>query len=99
MSNMSIILKPIITEKATSESELSNKYTFIVNSKSNKVEIKNAVENYYQVSVAKVRTMNYGPVRKTKFTKTGIQNGKSNLIKKAIVQLEEGNQIDFYTNL
>jgi large subunit ribosomal protein L23 len=43
--------------------------------------------------------MNYGPVRKTKFTKTGIQNGKSNLIKKAIVQLEEGNQIDFYTNL
>tara|TARA_B100001057_G_C22568992_1_gene840395 strand:+ start:297 stop:587 length:291 start_codon:yes stop_codon:yes gene_type:complete len=96
---MGIILKPIITEKATSESELNNKYTFIVDSKSNKVEIKNAVENHYQVIVTKVRTMNYGPVRKTKFTKTGIQNGKSNLIKKAVVQLEEGNQIDFYTNL
>ena len=96
---MSIILKPIITEKATSESELSNKYTFIVNSSSNKVEIKNAIENHYQVNVVKVRTLNYGPVRKTKFTKTGIQKSKSNLIKKAIVQLEEGNQIDFYTNL
>ena len=67
--------------------------------KSNKIEIKKAVETYYQVNVIKVRTMNYGPVRKTKYTKTGIQNGKSNLVKKAIVQLEEGEQIDFYNNI
>ncbi|MBL30816.1 MAG: 50S ribosomal protein L23 [Flavobacteriaceae bacterium] len=96
---MSIILKPIITEKATSDSELSNNYTFLVDSKSNKVEIKKAIEEYYQVSVLKVRTMNYGPVRKTKFTKNGIQKGKSNSIKKAIVHLDEGSQIDFYSNL
>ena len=96
---MSIILKPIITEKATSDSELSNNYTFLVDSKSNKVEIKKAIEEYYQVNVLKVRTMNYGPVRKTKFTKNGIQKGKSNSIKKAIVHLDEGSQIDFYSNL
>ena len=96
---MSIILKPIISEKATSDSELNNRYSFVVDKKSNKIEIKKAVETYYQVNVIKVRTMNYGPVRKTKYTKTGIQNGKSNLVKKAIVQLEDGEQIDFYNNI
>ncbi len=96
---MSIILKPIISEKATSDSELNNRYSFVVDKKSNKIEIKKAVETYYQVNVIKVRTMNYGPVRKTKYTKTGIQNGKSNLVKKAIIQLEEGEQIDFYNNI
>ena len=96
---MSIILKPIISEKATSDSELNNRYSFVVEKKSNKIEIKKAVETYYQVNVIKVRTMNYGPVRKTKYTKTGIQNGKSNLVKKAIVQLEDGEQIDFYNNI
>ena len=96
---MSIILKPIITEKATSDSELNNRYSFVVDNKSNKIEIKKAVESYYQVNVVKVRTMNYGPIRKIKYTKTGIQNGKSNLVKKAIVQLREGDQIDFYNNM
>ena len=96
---MSIILKPIITEKATSDSELNNRYSFVVDNKSNKIEIKKAIESYYQVNVIKVRTMNYGPIRKIKYTKTGIQNGKSNLVKKAIVQLREGDQIDFYNNM
>ena len=96
---MSIILKPIITEKATSDSELNNRYSFVVDNKSNKIEIKKAVESYYQVNVVKVRTMNYGPIRIIKYTKTGIQNGKSNLVKKAIVQLREGDQIDFYNNM
>ena len=96
---MNIILKPIITEKATSDSELNNRYSFVVDNKSNKIEIKKAVESYYQVNVVKVRTMNYGPIRKIKYTKTGIQNGKSNLVKKAIVQLGEGDQIDFYNNM
>ena len=64
---MSIILKPIITEKATSDSELNNRYSFVVDRKSNKIEIKKAVESYYQVNVIKVRTMNYGPLRKTKY--------------------------------
>ena len=96
---MSILIKPIITEKATLASELKNCYSFHVNTKSNKVEIKKAVEAAYGVSVAKVRTINVRPDRKTKYTKTGIQHGKTNATKKAIVQLEEGETIDLYANI
>ncbi|NRR91663.1 50S ribosomal protein L23 [Winogradskyella undariae] len=96
---MSILRKPIITEKATKQSELFNAYAFEVNTKANKVEIKKAVEAAYGVSVEKVRTINVRPDRKTKFTKTGVQHGKTNAVKKAIVQLAEGEVIDLYTNM
>ena len=96
---MSILIKPIITEKATLASELKNCYSFQVNTKANKVEIKKAVEAAYGVSVEKVRTINVRPDRKTKFTKTGIQHGKTNAVKKAIVQLAEGETIDLYANI
>ena len=96
---MDVLIKPIITEKATSASELQNCYSFLVNTKANKVEIKKAVEVAYGVSVNKVRTLNRGPERKTKYTKTGIQFGKTNATKKALVQVSEGDVIDFYSNL
>ena len=96
---MSILIKPIITEKATTNSELNNCYSFQVDTKANKVEIKKAVENAYGVSVEKVRTVNVRPERKTKFTKTGVQHGKTNAVKKAIVQLAEGETIDLYANM
>ena len=96
---MSILIKPIITEKATLASELRNCYSFQVNTKANKVEIKKAVEAAYGVSVEKVRTINVRPDRKTKFTKTGIQYGKTNAVKKALVQLAEGETIDLYANI
>jgi len=96
---MSILIRPIITEKATSDSELNNCYSFQVNTKANKVEIKKAVEAAYGVSVEKVRTINVRPDRKTRHTKTGIQNGKTNAVKKAIVQLAEGEMIDLYANM
>ena len=96
---MSVLIKPIITEKATLGSELHNRYTFLVHQKANKVEIKKAVEAAYGVNVEKVRTLNSGPVRKMRYTKTGIQKGKTNATKKAIVQVAEGDAIDFYSNL
>ena len=96
---MSILIKPIITEKATNDSELNNRYTFQVNVKANKIEIKNAVEAVYGVSVEKVRTINVRPDRSTRYTKTGIQHGKTNATKKAIVQLAEGETIDLYANI
>ena len=96
---MSVLIKPIITEKMTSDSELYNRYGFVVNPKANKLQIKEAVETTYGVSVKKVRTMNYGPTRRTRYTKTGIQQGKTNAYKKAIVDVEEGDVIDFYSNL
>eukprot|EP01026_Neomeris_dumetosa_P036623 TRINITY_DN29596_c0_g1_i1.p1 TRINITY_DN29596_c0_g1~~TRINITY_DN29596_c0_g1_i1.p1 ORF type:complete len:150 (-),score=8.62 TRINITY_DN29596_c0_g1_i1:141-590(-) len=96
---MGILIKPIITEKATAASELRNCYTFAVNTKANKVEIKKAVEAAYGVSVEKVRTINVRPDRRTRYTKTGIQHGKTNAVKKAIVQLAEGEMIDLYANM
>ena len=96
---MSVLIKPIITEKMTSDSELYNRYGFIVDPAANKLQIKEAVEAAYGVSVTKVRTMNYGPSRKTRYTKTGLQQGKSNAFKKAIVDVEDGDVIDFYSNL
>ena len=96
---MSVLIKPIITEKMTADSELYNRYGFVVNPKANKIQIKDAVETAYGVSVVKVRTMNYGPSRKTRYTKTGVQHGKTNAFKKAIVQVEDGDVIDFYSNL
>jgi large subunit ribosomal protein L23 len=94
-----VLIKPIITEKMTSDSELYNRYGFVVDPRANKIQIKDAVEATYGVSVVKVRTMNYGPSRKTRFTKTGVQKGKTNAFKKAIVHVEDGDTIDFYSNL
>ena len=96
---MEIILKPIITQKATNDSELRNRYTFVVSRFVNKIQIKKAIQEKYSVTVEKVRTQIYGPERSTKYTKKGIQNTKSKIIKKAIVQLSEGDTIDFYSNL
>ena len=96
---MSILIKPIITEKATTASELRNCFSFVVNKKANKIEIKQAVEAAYGVSVDKVRTINVRPDRNTRFTKTGMVTGKTNAVKKAIVQVAEGDTIDLYSNL
>lgn len=96
---MSVLIKPVITEKMTTESELFNRYGFIVDPRANKLQIKDAVEATYGVTVEKVRTMNYGAERKTRYTRTGIQHGKTNAYKKAIVQVAEGDSIDFYSNL
>lgn len=96
---MNILIKPIITEKATADAEINNRFAFVVNPKANKVEIKKAVEAAYGVSVTAVRTMNVRPDRRTRYTKTGIQTGKTNAYKKAIVQVAEGDTIDFYANI
>jgi len=96
---MSVLIKPIITEKAMDSSEVLNRYTFAVNSKSNKIEIKLAIEEAYGVSVVRVRTMNYPVKRNTKFTKKGMVTGMKSAYKKAVVQLAEGDNIDSYSNL
>ncbi|GAA0873521.1 50S ribosomal protein L23 [Gangjinia marincola] len=96
---MSILIKPIITEKATTDSEINNRFSFVVKRGANKIEIRKAVEEAYGVSVTDVRTINVRPDRKTKYTKTGMQVGKTNAYKKAIVQVAEGDTIDIYSNL
>ena len=96
---MSIIIRPIVTEKVTKESEVSNRFGFVVDKKANKVQIKKAVEATYGVTVTAVNTMNVRPDRTTKYTKSGLISGKSNAFKKAMVQVQEGETIDFYNNI
>ena len=95
---MSIIIKPIVTEKMTQKTESLNDYGFVVNRKANKIEIKKAVENSYGVKVLSVKTMIYRGKEKSRFTKTGVIKGKTSSFKKAIVRLEKDNSIDFYNN-
>ena len=96
---MSIIIKPIITEKITKEGEVFNRFGFVVDKKANKVQIKKAVEAAYGISVVTVNTMNYRADRTTKYTKSCLISGKTNSYKKAIVQVKEGETIDFYNNI
>ena len=95
---MSVILKPIVTEKVTRQGELSNRYGFYVDTNANKLQIKAAVEAMYEVSVVDVNTMNVRPNRSVKYTKSGILSSKTNAMKKAIVQIKEGETIDFFNN-
>ena len=95
---MNVIIRPIVTEKMTQRTELLNDYGFVVNRKANKIEIKKAIEENYNVKVDSVRTMIYRGKEKSRFTKTGVIKGATSSFKKAIVRLEKDNSIDFYNN-
>jgi len=94
-----IIRKPLITEKATNASERFNRFTFEVEKKANKIEIKNAVEKMYGVHVTEVRTSNYGGGKSSvKYTNKGIVEQKSKQWKKAVVTVADGETIDLFNN-
>lgn len=94
-----IIKKSIITEKATKDGEVMNRYAFQVDRKANKIEIKNAVEKAYNVKVIDVNTMNYGGGKSSvKYTNKGIVEQPNNPWKKAVVTLADGETIDLFTN-
>ena len=96
---MGIIIKPIVTEKMTAQGEKLNRYGFVVSSDANKLQIKEAVEKMYNVSVVSVNTMNYAGKRKSRYTKAGILTGRMNHFKKAYVTLAGDDKIDFYSNI
>ena len=96
---MSIIKTPVITEKMTDQSEKYNRFAFVVDRKANKIEIKKAVEEMYDVAVASVRTMVCIGKKRVRGTKSGMIVGKTATYKKAIVTLTEGDSIDFYSNI
>jgi large subunit ribosomal protein L23 len=97
---MGIIIKPIVTEKQTAISEkFPNRFGFRVSPDANKIQIKAAVEELYGVNVVSVNTMNYAGKLKSRFTKSGVINGKMPAFKKAIVTLKEGETIDFFSNI
>jgi large subunit ribosomal protein L23 len=96
---MDILIKPVVTEKMTDQSEKLNRYGFVVAHTANKIQIKKAVEKAYGVSVESVNTMNYAGKSKSKFTKAGLIEGKTNKYKKAIITVTDGDVIDFYSNI
>ena len=96
---MEIIVKPIITEKMTGQSEKSGRYGFVVHKDANKVQIKSAVEKMYGVTVESVNTQNYVGKMKSRNTTRGLAIGRVNKKKKAIVTLKKGEVIDFYASI
>lgn len=96
---LQILVKPLITEKMTADTEKNNAYGFVVSDGANKVEIKKAVEKEYGVTVTSVRTLRVDGKRRQRYTKTGIIKGRTVGYKKAIVSLAEGEMIDFYENI
>ncbi len=96
---MGIIIKPVVTEKMTKLTDKFNRYGFRVKKDANKLQIKDAVEKMYNVTVVKVNTMNYGGKKKSRYTKSGLLEGKTSAYKKALVTLKEGDTIDFYSNI
>lgn len=96
---MSIIIKPIVTEKMTQLGDKLNRYGFRVEKTANKIEIKKAIEAMYSVTVTDVNTIIVAPKNKTRYTKSGVAKGATNAYKKAIVTLKDGDTIDFYSNI
>jgi large subunit ribosomal protein L23 len=96
---MSVLIKPLITEKMTELSEKRGQYGFVVDRKANKVEIRKAVETQYNVTVTSVNTMIYAGKSKKRFTKSAILDGRKSHFKKAMVTVAEGDIIDFYANI
>jgi len=96
---MSILKRPLITEKATKIGETLHQYGFLVDIKANKIQIKQAVEKMYNVTVANVNTLSYYNKIKVKQTTKGIAVGGKGAFKKAVVTLKKGETIDFYSSI
>ena len=95
MTNYDIVRKPMITEKTEILRREFNKYTFEVNTKANKIEIKKAVEAIFNVKVVDIATLNIKPVTK----RHGMKLYKTSAKKKAVVKLAEGNTITYFQNV
>ncbi len=99
MSLKTILVKPLITEKADTLTESKTQYSFIVDKGANKIEIKKAVEALYTVNVEAVNTMIIPGKRKTRNTKKGVLHGRKPSYKKAVVTLASGETIDFFGDI
>ena len=94
-----ILIKPVLTEKMAIMQERENKYAFIVRKSANKIQMKQAIENKFDVKVLKIATMNFDGKIKQMTTKSNGRTirteGKKSSFKKTIVTLVEGESIDF----
>ena len=92
LDDYNIIIRPLITEQGVHFANVKGAYSFEVNKKANKSQIKNAVEKIYDVKVLKVRTAS----RKGKYRRRGRNFGKTPAWKKAVVFLEPDYHIDLF---
>ena len=94
-----ILIKPIVSEKSDKLSENLQQYTFVVDKKANKIEIRNAIEGYYGVTVDSVNTVIMPSKAKNRNTRAGLIRGRKSSYKKAIVTLAEGEELNLYGDL
>ena len=94
-----VLIRPVLSEKVNRQTEKQNRYTFVVDRKANKLEIKKAVEEFYGVNVVDVNTSVLPGKNKTRFTKAGFISGQKPGYKKAFVTVAEGETIDLYANV
>jgi large subunit ribosomal protein L23 len=94
-----ILIKPLITEKAEKISERGNQYSFVVDKKANKLEIKKAVEEMYKVNISDVNTLVMPAKVKSRSSRSGVIQGRKSSFKKAIVTVVKGEEIDFFGDL
>lgn len=92
-----VLIRPIITEKVNTQMEKSGRYTFEVDKRSNRLEIKKAVEEFYNVKVALVNTLVVPGKAKSRMTKAGVISGMKHSYKKAVITLSEGESIDLFS--
>ena len=92
LTHQDIVLRPVITEKTLKASERSNSYTFRVRESANKVQIRDAIEHLFKVTVTDVRTQRYAGKQR----RMGRSVGSTGSWKKAIVRVKAGDTIDFY---
>ena len=96
MKASEILHRPKVTEKVNAQMEKENRYTFVVDKRANKLEIKGAVEDFYNVKVTNVNTSIVPAKSKSRFTKAGFISGRKPGYKKAIVTLADGESIDLF---
>ena len=90
---ITVLRKPVVTEKATKVGFL-RQYVFEVDPSANKLQIKAAIKQMFEVDTLTVRTVRVKGKLKNRMTRRGVQTGRTNLVKKAYVTLKEGQTID-----
>jgi len=95
MDARDVLIRPLITEKSTELISSQNKYTFIVDLRANKTQIKQAVEEIFKVKVVKVNTVRM----RGKLRRQGLTEGRTSDYKKAIVTLAAGHSIEVFEGL
>ena len=94
-----VLVKPILTEKANAQQDKLSRYAFKVARKSNKLEIKKAIEEFYGVTVVNVNTAVIPGKNKTRYTKAGFVKGQKPAYKKAFVTVAAGETLDIYGSI